>query len=78
MKTYLDTKVDDSGALMYKLPTVLHLKKTYRESSSRSSRSRNVVLESKEPTRKQPVRSKKNAGRWRNTTGKKRHTRKRR
>lgn len=78
VKTYLDTKVDDAGKLMYKVPTVLHLRKTYREPSSSSSRTRSVVQEVKEPTRRQPARSKKTAGRRRNRSVKKRRTRKRR
>ena len=30
VKTYLDTKVDSNGKIHYKVPTVLHLKKTYK------------------------------------------------
>ena len=77
VKTYLDTKVDDTGKIMYRVPTVIHLQKTYREPSSTSSRSRSVVQEVKEPTRRQPTRSKNTAGRRKNRRGKKKRTRKR-
>ena len=74
VKTYLDTKVDETGKIQYKPPTVLHLRKTYRESSSRKSIDRKV----KEPTRKQPLRSRKTAGRLnKKTTKKRRHIKRR-
>ena len=58
VKTYLETKVDENGKVQYKTPTVLHLRKTYREPSSRKTIDREV----KEPTRKQPSRARKTAG----------------
>tara|TARA_B100000902_G_scaffold397269_1_gene460500 strand:+ start:9359 stop:10249 length:891 start_codon:yes stop_codon:yes gene_type:complete len=74
VKTYLETKVDEQGKILYKVPTVLHLRKTYREPSSKSTATREV----KEPTRIQPSRSRKTAGRRKNNTGKKRRTKRRR
>lgn len=74
VKTYLETKVDENGKVQYKTPTVLHLRKTYKEPSSRKS----VDREIKEPTRKQPSRAKKTAGkRNKKTRKKKRFTKKR-
>ena len=75
VKTYLDTKVDDTGKIIYKIPTVLHLQKTYREPSSRTlDRTVTVTVE---PTRRQPSRKAKTAGKRKKMTGKKRQTRKR-
>lgn len=70
VKTYLERKVDDNGKVQYKTPTVLHLRKTYREPVSRST----VTREVKEPTRRQPPRSRKNAGRQNKRTRKNRQT----
>ena len=70
VKTYLETKVDEQGKIMYKLPTVLHLRKTYREPISRSTVNREV----KEPTRKQPSRARKTAGKRNKRTRKNRRT----
>jgi len=75
VKTYLDTKVDDTGKIMYRVPTVLHLRKTYREPSSRTSN--RTVTVTVEPTRRQPSRKAKTAGKRKKMTRKKRQTRKR-
>lgn len=75
VKTYLDTKVDDTGKIMYRVPTVLHLRKTYREPSSRTPN--RTVTVTVEPTRRQPSRKAKTAGKRKKITGKKRQTRKR-
>ena len=75
VKTYLDTKVDEQGNIMYRIPTVIHLRKTYREPSSRTlDRTVTVTVE---PTRRQPSRKAKTAGKRKKMTRKKRQTRKR-
>ena len=75
VKTYLDTKVDDTGKIMYRVPTVLHLQKTYREPSSRTPN--RTVTVTVEHTRRQPTRKVKTAGKRKKMTRKKRQTRKR-
>jgi len=77
VKTYLDTKVDDTGKIMYRVPTVLHLRKTYREPSSRTPNRTATVKVTVEPTRRQPSRKVKTAGKRKKMTRKKRQTRKR-